>query len=37
MQELRYMVTDTFIINKKTEDVYKGIANNVEKRFCSST
>ena len=31
--ELCYMGTDSFIINIKTEDFYKDIANDVEKRF----
>ena len=30
---LCYMDTDSFIINTKTEDAYKNIANYVEKRF----
>ena len=31
--KLCYMDTDSFIMNIKTEDFYKDIANNVEKRF----
>ena len=31
--KLCYMDTDSFIMNIKTEDFYKVIANNVEKRF----
>ena len=31
--KLCYMDTGSFIINIKTEDFYKGIADNVEKRF----
>ena len=31
--KLRYMDTDSFIMNIKTEDFYKDIANDVEKRF----
>ena len=31
--KLCYMDTDSFIINIKTEDFYKDIANDVEKRF----
>ena len=31
--ELCYMDTDSFIMNIKTEDFYKDIANDVEKRF----
>ena len=34
--KLRYMDTDCFIVSIKTEDVYKDIANNVEKRFDTS-
>ena len=34
--KLCYMDTDSFIMNIKTEDFYKGIANNVEKRFDTS-
>ena len=34
--KLCYMGTDTFIMNIKTEDFYKGIANDVEKRFDTS-
>ena len=30
------MDTDCFIVSIKTEDVYKDIANNVEKRFDTS-
>ena len=30
------MDTDSFIIHIKTEDLYKGIANDVEKRFDTS-
>ena len=33
---LCYMGTNSFIIHLKTEDVYKDIANNVEKRFDTS-
>ena len=35
--KLCYMGTDTFIMNIKTEDFYKGIANDVEKRFDTSS
>ena len=31
--KLCYMDTDSFIINIKTEDFYKDIVNDVEKRF----
>ena len=31
--KLCYMVTDSFIMHIKTEDFYKDIANDVEKRF----
>ena len=34
--KLCYMDTDSFIINIKTEDFYKDIANDVEKRFDTS-
>ena len=34
--KLCYMNTDSFIMNIKTEDFYKYIANNVEKRFDTS-
>ena len=34
--KLCYMDTDTFIMNIKTEDFYKDIANGVEKRFDTS-
>ena len=34
--KLCYMDTDSFIIHIKTEDVYRDIANNVEKRFDTS-
>ena len=34
--KLCYMDTDSFIINIKTEDLYKDIANDVEKRFDTS-
>ena len=30
---LCYIDTDSFIVNIQTDDVYKGIANDVEKRF----
>ena len=33
---LCYMDTDSFIMNKKTNDFYKDIANDVEKRFDTS-
>ena len=33
---LCYMDTDNFILNVKTEDWYKGISNDVEKRFDAS-
>ena len=33
---LCYMGTDSVIINIKTEDIYKDIANDVEKRFDTS-
>ena len=35
--KLCYMDTDSFIMNIKTEDFYKDIANDVEKRFDTST
>ena len=34
--KLCYMDTDSFIINIKTEDFYKDIADDVEKRFDTS-
>ena len=34
--KLCYMDTDSFIMNIKTEDFYKDIANDVEKRFDTS-
>ena len=34
--KLCYMDTDSFIIHIKTEDFYKGIADDVEKRFDTS-
>ena len=34
--KLCYMDTDSFIMNIKTEDFYKDIANDVEKRFDAS-
>ena len=34
--KLCYMDTDSFIMNIKTEDFYKNIANDVEKRFDTS-
>ena len=34
--KLCYMDTDSFIMNIKTEDFYKDIANDVEKRFNTS-
>ena len=34
--ELCYMDTDSFVMNIKTEDFYKDIANDVEKRFDTS-
>ena len=34
--KLCYMDTDSFIMDIKTEDVYKDIGNNVEKRFDTS-
>ena len=34
--KLCYMDADSFIMNAKTEDFYKDIANNVEKRFDTS-
>ena len=34
--KLCYMDTDSFVMNIKTEDFYKGIANDVEKRFDTS-
>ena len=34
--KLCYMDTDSFVMNIKTEDFYKDIANNVEKRFDTS-
>ena len=34
--KLCYMDTDSFIMHIKTENFYKGIANNVEKRFDTS-
>ena len=33
---LRYMDTDSFIMNIKTNDFYKDIANDIEKRFYTS-
>ena len=33
--KLCYMDTNSFIMNIKTEDFYKDIANDVEKRLCS--
>ena len=35
-EKLCYMDTDSFIMNIKTEDFYKDIANDVEKRFDTS-
>ena len=35
--KLCYMDTDSLIIHIKTEDVYEDIANDVEKRFDTST
>ena len=35
--KLCYMDTDSFIMNIKTEDFYKDIANDVEKRFDTSS
>ena len=34
--KLCYMDTDSFIMNIKTEDFYKAIANDVDKRFDTS-
>ena len=34
--KLCYMETDSFIIHIKTEDVYKDIAGDIEKRFDTS-
>ena len=34
--KLCYMDTDSFVMNIKTEDFYKDIANDVEKRFYTS-
>ena len=34
--KLCYMETDSFTMNIKTEDFYKDIANDVEKRFDTS-
>ena len=34
--KLCYMDTDSFIMNIKTEDFYKDVANDVEKRFGTS-
>ena len=34
--KLCYMDTDSFIMNIKTEDIYKDVANDVEKRFDTS-
>ena len=34
--KLRYMDTDSFVMNIKTEDFYKDIANDVEKNFDTS-
>ena len=34
--KLRYMVTDSFIMNIKTNDFCKGITNDVENRFDTS-
>ena len=33
---LSYMDTDSFIMNRKTEDFYEDIANDVDKRFDTS-
>ena len=35
-QKLCYMDTDNFIFHVKTEDIYKDIAEDVEKRFDTS-
>ena len=35
-QKLCYMDTDSFIFHVKTEDIYKDIAEDVEKRFDTS-
>ena len=34
--KLCYMDTDSFIMNVKTEDFYKDIANDVEKKYDTS-
>ena len=34
--KLRYMDTDSFVMNIRTYDFYKDIANDVEKRFDTS-
>ena len=34
--KLCYMDTDSFIMNVKTEDFYKDIANDVEERYNTS-
>ena len=34
--KLSYMDTDSFIFHVKTDDIYKGIAEDVEKRFDTS-
>ena len=34
--KLCYMDTDSFVMNIKTKDSYKGISNDVEKRFDTS-
>ena len=34
--ELCYMYTGSFIVHVKTDDIYKGIAENVETEFDSS-
>ena len=34
--KLCYMDTDSFVMNIKTEDFYKDVANDVEKRFDTS-
>ena len=35
--KLCYMDTDSFVMNIKTEDFYKDISNDIEKRFDTSS
>ena len=37
LKKLCYMDTDSFIMNVKTEDFYKDIANDVEKNYDTSS